>query len=59
MDDAEKARMTARLNELGMETVREHLKFDGFPYTWRLGIIDWLREQEQQKKAAEKPKPGA
>jgi len=56
MDDVEKARMTARLNELGPATVREHLKFDGFPYTWRLGIIGWLGEQD---KAAEKPKPGA
>ena len=46
MDDAEQARMKARLEELGEDGVRALAAVDGFPHTWRVGVLEWLRAKE-------------
>ena len=50
MDDAEQGRMKARLEELGEAGVRALAAADGFPHTWRVGVLEWLREQEKTGK---------
>ena len=50
MDDAELARMKTRLEELGESQVRALATVDGFPHHWRVGVLEWLREQEKTGK---------
>lgn len=50
MDDAEQARMKARLEELGEAGVRALATVDGFPHHWRTGVMEWLRAKEKAGK---------
>ncbi len=50
MDDAELARMKARLEELGERQVRTLASTDGFPHHWRIGVQEWLRAKEKAGK---------
>ena len=49
MDDAEQARMKARLEELGEAGVRALVSTDGFPHHWRVGVMEWLRAKEKAR----------
>ena len=51
MDEEERRRMTARLDELGYETVRSLMSMSRFPHTWELGVHQWLGEQERKRDA--------
>lgn len=46
LNDDERKRMTARLEELGAEQVRHLATVDGFPHHWRVGVVEWLRGKE-------------
>jgi len=54
-EEQERARMLARLEELGPEQVRSMMAHDGFPSTWRLGVHEWLAGKDRK---AAKPKAG-
>lgn len=51
MDEAEQARMTARLEELSYEHVKSLAAQEGFPHTWLLGVHEWLGKQERKRNA--------
>lgn len=55
MDETEQARMRLRLEELGPRQVADLAAVDAFPHTWRLGVGDWLREEEKGPTQAAQP----
>lgn len=46
-EQAERERMTARLEELGEHRVRTLAAVDGFPHHWRVGVLEWLAAKER------------
>jgi hypothetical protein len=50
MNDAEKAKVIARLEELTEPQVRLLLSKDGLPPTWNLTIIEWLGEKDAERR---------
>lgn len=54
MDEEERKRMIARLEELGYGYVKSLAAQEGFPHTWLLGVHQWLGEQEQKRNADSK-----